>query len=175
MVGGIVLLMLVGFVLMRDEFPWPAALTWQALPERLDDFQIWLLDERTAANPNIIFAIFDGFRAFADWLVVALNDALLWMTWPGVLAAAVLIVLRFGGWRAALVVAAAFVSFAVTGLWEESMQTLALMTAAVALSLAIGVPIGLFAGRNDRVSALRLPQGSTRCRSCRHSPTSCRS
>jgi glycine betaine/proline transport system permease protein len=150
MVGGIVLLMLVGFVLMRDEFPWPAALTWQALPERLDDFQIWLLDERTAANPNIIFAIFDGFRAFADWLVVALNDALLWMTWPGVLAAAVLIVLRFGGWRAALVVAAAFVSFAVTGLWEESMQTLALMTAAVALSLAIGVPIGVFAGRNDR-------------------------
>ncbi len=150
MVGGIVLLMLVGFVLMRDEFPWPAALTWQALPERLDDFQIWLLDERTAANPNIIFAIFDGFRAFADWLVVALNDALLWMTWPGVLAAAVLIVLRFGGWRAALVVAGAFVSFAVTGLWEESMQTLALMTAAVALSLAIGVPIGVFAGRNDR-------------------------
>ena len=150
MVGGIVLLMLVGFVLMRDEFPWPAALTWQALPERLDDFQIWLLDERTAANPNIIFAIFDGFRAFADWLVLALNDALLWMTWPGVLAAAVLIVLRFGGWRAALVVAGAFVSFALTGLWEESMQTLALMTAAVALSLAIGVPIGVFAGRNDR-------------------------
>ena len=30
------------------------------------------------------------------------------------------------------------------------MQTLALMTAAVALSLAIGVPIGVFAGRNDR-------------------------
>jgi glycine betaine/proline transport system permease protein len=151
MVGGIVLLMLVGFVLMRDEFPWPASLTWQALPERLDDLQIWLLDERTAANPNIIFAIFDGFRAFADWLVVALNDALLWMTWPGVLAASVLIVLRFGGWRAALVVAGAFVSFAVTGLWEESIQTLALMTAAVALSLAIGVPIGVFAGRNDRV------------------------
>ena len=150
MVGGIVLLILVGFVLMRNEFPWPASLTWQALPGRLDDFQIWLLDERTAANPNIIFAIFDGFRAFADWLVLALNDALLWMTWPGVLAAAVLIVLRFGGWRAALVVAGAFVSFAITGLWEESMQTLALMTAAVALSLAVGVPIGVFAGRNDR-------------------------
>ncbi len=150
MVGAIVLLILVGFVLMRDEFPWPASLTWQALPGRLDDLQIWLLDERTAANPNIIFAIFDGFRAFADWLVLALNDALLWMTWPGVFAAAVLIVLRFGGWRAALVVAGAFISFAVTGLWEESIQTLALMTAAVALSLAIGVPIGVFAGRNDR-------------------------
>ena len=149
-VGAIVLMMLIGFVLLRDELPWPATLTWQALPERLDDFQIWLLDERTAANPNIIFAIFDGFRAFADWLVVALNDALLWLTWPGVLAGAVLIVLRFGGWRAALIVAGAFVSFAVTGLWEESMQTLALMAAAVFLSLAIGVPLGVLAGRNER-------------------------
>ena len=150
MVGAIVVLMLIGFALLRNDFPWPEALTWQALPERLDDFQIWLLDERTAANPNIIFAIFDGFRAFADWLVIALNDALLWMTWPGVIAAAVLIVLRFGGWRAALVVAGAFVAFAVTGLWEESMQTLALMTAAVVLSLAIGVPLGVLAGRNER-------------------------
>ncbi len=150
MVGAIVVLMLIGLALLRNEFPWPAALTWQALPERLDDLQIWLLDERTAENPNIIFAIFDGFRAFADWLVIALNDALLWMTWPGVLAASVLIVLRFGGWRAALVVAGALVSFALTGLWEESMQTLALMTAAVVLSLAIGVPLGVLAGRNER-------------------------
>ena len=44
----------------------------------------------------------------------------------------------------------AFVSFALMGLWEQSVQTLALMSAAVLLSLAIGVPIGIFAGRNDR-------------------------
>jgi glycine betaine/proline transport system permease protein len=149
-VGAIVLLMLVGFVIFRDELPWPTALTWQALPERLDDFQVWLLDERTAESRNFIFAVFDGFRAFADWLVVALNDGLLWLTWPGLLAAVVLIVLRFGGWRAALVVALAFVSFALMGLWEESVQTLALMLAAVLLSLAIGVPLGVFAGRNER-------------------------
>ena len=48
----------------------------------------------------------------------------------------VLIVLRFGGLRAALIVLAAFVVFALMGLWEESVQTLALMLAAVALSLA---------------------------------------
>ena len=153
MLGAIVLLMLVGFALLRNELPWPAALTWQALPERLDDFQGWLLDERTAENPSIVFAIFDGFRALAEWLVTALNDVLLWLTWPGLLAGAVLIVLRFGGWRAALVTAAAFVSFAVTGLWEESIQTLALMTAAVVLSLAIGVPLGVLAGRNERFLA----------------------
>jgi glycine betaine/proline transport system permease protein len=150
LVGAIVSVVLVGFFLLRNEFPWPAGLTWQALPERLDSLQNWLLDERTAENPNIIFAIFDGFRALADWLVVALNDALLWLTWPGLLAGAVLIVLRFGGWRAALVVLGAFVTFALSGLWEESIQTLALMLAAVLLSLAVGVPLGVVAGRNDR-------------------------
>jgi glycine betaine/proline transport system permease protein len=149
-VAAIVLLMLVGFALLRNEFPWPTSLTWQALPERLDSLQIWLLDQRTADNPNIIFAIFDGFRALADWLVTALDDLLLWMTWPGVIAAAVLIVLRFGGWRPALVVLGAFVSFALMGLWEESIQTLALMLAAVVLSLAVGVPFGVLAGRNER-------------------------
>jgi glycine betaine/proline transport system permease protein len=156
-VAGIIGVMLVGFALLRNEFPWPTSLTWQALPGRLDDFQVWLLDERTAEDRNFVFAIFDGFRALADWLVTALDNALVWLTWPGVLAAAVLIVLRFGGWRAALVVAGAFVSFALMGLWEESIQTLALMSAAVLLSLAVGVPLGVLAGRNERFLRASTP------------------
>ena len=79
------------------------------------------------------------------------------MTWVGTLAAGVLIVLRFGGWRAALIVLAAFVSFALMGLWEESIQTLALMLAAVSLSLLIGVPIGVLAGRSPRVHRAITP------------------
>jgi glycine betaine/proline transport system permease protein len=149
-VAVIVGVMVVAFAALRNEFPWPVSLTWVELPAELDDLQNWLLDQRTAADPNIIFAILDGFRAFAEWLVTAINDVLLWLTWVGTIAACVLLVLRFGGWRAALIVAGAFASFALMGLWEESIQTLALMFAAVSLSLAIGVPIGVFAGRNDR-------------------------
>ena len=156
-VAAILALMLVGFALFRDELPWPASLTWTELPGLLDDFQTWLLEQRTAADPNFIFAIFDGFRAFAEWLVNALTDMLLWLTWVGTFAAGVLIVLRFGGWRAALITAGAFASFALMGLWEESIQTLALMLAAVTLSLAIGVPLGIFAGRNDRVHRAVTP------------------
>jgi glycine betaine/proline transport system permease protein len=149
-VAVIAAVMVVAFAALRDEFPWPGSLTWAELPERLDDLQNWLLDQRTAANPNVVFAILDGFRAFAEWLVGALNDFLLWLTWVGTIAASVLVVLRFGGWRAALIVAGAFASFALMGLWEESVQTLALMLAAVSLSLAIGVPIGVIAGRSPR-------------------------
>ena len=149
-VAVIVGIMVVAFAALRNEFPWPVSLTWVELPAELDDLQNWLLDQRTAADPNIVFAILDGFRALAEWLVIAINDFLLWLTWVGTIAASVLLVLRFGGWRAALIVAGAFASFALMGLWEESIQTLALMFAAVSLSLAIGVPIGIIAGRNDR-------------------------
>jgi glycine betaine/proline transport system permease protein len=66
-------------------------------------------------------------------------------------------VLRFGGLRAALLVLAAFVSFALMGLWEESVQTLALMFAAVSLSLLIGVPFGVLAGRSPRTHRAITP------------------
>ncbi|MGI8780453.1 MAG: ABC transporter permease, partial [Solirubrobacteraceae bacterium] len=156
-VGAVVALMLAAFALLRGELAYPGGLTWSALPERLDSFQSWLLDQRTAEDRNIVFAIFDGFRALADWLVTALDDALVWMTWVGTAAAGVLLVWRFGGWRAALVVLAAFASFALMGLWEQSIQTLALMLAAVALSLAIGMPIGVAAGRSPRVHRAITP------------------
>ena len=64
-VAGIVLLILLGYALLGGDYGWPVSLTWQELPERLDDAQTWLLEERTAENPNIVFAIFDGFRALA--------------------------------------------------------------------------------------------------------------
>ena len=146
--GGIVALMIVAFFLLRNDFAWPASLTWAELPERLDTAQEWLLEQRTAAE-NPFFAILDGFRAFADWLVTALLDFFTWLTWVGTIAAGTILVWRYGGWRAALIVLGAFVSFALMGLWEESIQTLALMTAAVLLSLAVGVPIGIYAGRNE--------------------------
>jgi glycine betaine/proline transport system permease protein len=149
--------MLLAFALLRGDAPWPGGLTWTGLPERLDSLQGWLLEQRTAEDRNIVFTLLDGFRAFADWLVTTANDAMLWMTWVGTLAAAVLVVLRYGGLRAALVVLAAMVSFALMGLWEASVQTLALMLAAVLLSLLIGMPLGVIAGRSWRVHRAITP------------------
>ncbi len=156
-VGLVVALMLLAFAIWRDEFPWPASLTWSQLPAKLDDLQNWLLEQRTAEDPNLIFAIFDGFRTLADWLVTALTNALEWLTWIGTAAAGTLLVWRFGGRRAGLIVLAAFGCFAAMGLWEQSIQTLALMLAAVTLSLIIGMPIGVVAGRSPRVHRAITP------------------
>src|SRR5829696_4440557 len=122
-VAGVVALMVVGYIVWKNEFSWPASLTWEELPRKLDDAQEWLLEQRTEGS-NPFFAVLDGFRAFADWLVTALLNTIEWLTWIGTIAAGTLIVLRFGGRRAALVVFGAFVLFGLLGLWEESMQTL---------------------------------------------------
>jgi glycine betaine/proline transport system permease protein len=147
-VAGILALMLVAYFVFRNDYAWPASLIWDELPRKLDDAQEWLLEQRTEAS-NPFFALLDAFRAACDWLVAAVLNFLEWLTWVGTMAAGTLIVWRFGGWRAALVVLGAFISFALMGLWEESIQTLALMSAAVLISLLIGVPIGIVAGRNE--------------------------
>jgi len=149
--------MLIAYFALKGDYPWPTSLTWSQLPQEIDKAQDWLLEQRTAENPNIFFAILDGFRAFADWLVTALLDFFEALTWVGTMAAGTVIVWRFGGWRAGLIVLAAFVSFAAMGLWEQSVQTLALMLAAVILSLAVGFPLGVIAGRNERFHGAITP------------------
>jgi glycine betaine/proline transport system permease protein len=156
-VAGVVAAMLAVFVGFRAESPWPAALAWNGLGGELDRFQSWLIGQRSGADQNLVFTVFDGFRLLVDDLVAWLTDGLLWLTWVGTATAAVLVVWRFGGWKAALGILAAFASFALIGLWEESVQTLALMTTAVAFSLLVGVPLGIVAGRSDRFQRAITP------------------
>ncbi|MBM2822922.1 MAG: choline transporter permease [Thermoleophilia bacterium] len=155
--AGIVALMYLAYRAWQLEYPWPARLEWNALPFRIDDFQTWLLDQENAEEPSFVFAIFDGFATFVDNLVGWFNQFLLWLTWAGTMAAGTLIALRFGGWRAAAWVGGAFASFALMGLWEESMQTLALMLAAVGLSLSVGIPLGIVAGLSNRFQQAITP------------------
>ena len=102
--------------------------------------------------------------------MTAFIDMFEWLTWVGTIAASVLLVGRFGGWRPALIVFGAFISFALMGLWEESIQTLGLMLAAVLISLAIGMPVGIWPAA-ARASTARSHRRSTRCRSCPPSRT----
>jgi len=148
--AGIVALMYLAYRAWALEYPWPDRLEWHRLTGHLDDFQTWLIDERNAQDPGFVFTIFNSFATFVDHLVNWFDRLLLWLTWVGTTVAGTLIALRFGGWRAAAWVAGAFATFAVTGLWLESMQTLALMLAAVGLSLLVGIPLGIYAGLSDR-------------------------
>ena len=89
-VGAIVGLWLVAYFLLKgQDLGWPASLTWEELPRKLDDAQDWLLEQRTAANPNPVFAVLEGFRSLCEWLVTAFIDIFEWLTWIGTIAASV--------------------------------------------------------------------------------------
>jgi glycine betaine/proline transport system permease protein len=152
--AGLVLAVAVGMVIAffgwRNQVPWPASLTWTSLAHHLDNFQTWLSDNRNVPHPSVFFRAFNGVATFLDDIVGWLTSLFFNLTWVGTTALGVLVVLRFGGRRAALGTLAAFFSFAAMGLWEDSMRTFALMFASVALSLAIGLPLGVLAGRSDR-------------------------
>jgi len=155
--AAIVGVMLVAYFAAKAEYPWPNSIVWNSLTVHLGDFQTWLVDQRNAENPGAVIGAFNSLASFLDDLVTWLTRLLAWMTWVGATVVGVLVALRFGGRRAAIWAGAAFATFAFSGLWEESMQTLALMLAAVSLSLVIGIPLGVLAGRSDRFERAITP------------------
>ncbi|MBM2621901.1 ABC transporter permease subunit [Actinoplanes sp. LDG1-06] len=73
----------------------------------------------------------------------------------------VLVVAAFGtlvsGWRAAGLAALAAAGIAGLGLWQHSMQTLATVLVAIALTMVIGVATGAFCARHDRLATAIRP------------------
>src|SRR5260221_10253091 len=153
----VVLAMVIGFLGWKNQANWPAVLTWNSLSPHLDRFQVWLSNNRNVPHPNLAFTIFNDFANFLDHLVGWLTSFFHKLTWAGTVALGTLVVLRSGGRKAGLGVLAAFGSFAAIGLWEESVQTFSLMLAAVSLSLAVGVPLGVLAGRSTRFNGIVTP------------------
>jgi glycine betaine/proline transport system permease protein len=154
---GVAIAIVVSYFIWKNQLTWPAALTWNSLAHDLDNFQAWLSNNRNVPHPSIVFRVFNGVASFLDHLVGWLTSFFLKLTWVGTTALGTLVVLRFGGRRAALIVLAAFVSFAATGVWDPSVRTFALTFASVSLSLLIGIPLGIWAGRSDRFLRVVTP------------------
>lgn len=77
--------------------------------------------------------------------------------WLGVVALAGYASWAFGNVRVAALAVAGFVFLGLQGLWQESMDTLALTLAAVLVSLLVGIPLGIWAGLSDRVNRAITP------------------
>jgi glycine betaine/proline transport system permease protein len=92
----------------------------------------------------------DAFVRFVLWILRGLR-------WTGVLALTAAIGLTTGGYRAAVWGTLAMFGVGVTGYWDLTMITLALMIVSIVLALAIGIPIGIWTARSERVERLLRP------------------
>lgn len=114
------------------------------------------IDKSRRTSPVLVF-LAEVVRIPVGAFVDLCAEVLATIGWVGVTALAAMLGFALGGRRAGLLALGAFLAFGVLGLWPESMDTLALTFAAVLLSLLVGFPLGIWAGRSDRVMGLLSP------------------
>ncbi|MDQ6795533.1 MAG: ABC transporter permease subunit, partial [Chloroflexota bacterium] len=114
----------------------------------LNGIRDWVDANRTV-NPVFLYVL-GPLREGIDWLDGALTFAFAHINWVAVTAIAGALGLALVSWRTALLVVGSLLTIGLLGLWTETTQTLVLITNAVALSLLIGIPLGVLAGRSDR-------------------------
>jgi glycine betaine/proline transport system permease protein len=101
--------------------------------------------------------VFDVLDSAIDLIVGSLEYVLL--APPALVMVAILgvIALLLAGWRVALFTVLGLVFVISLDLWEAAMETLALVLAATAVALAIGIPIGIIAAKSNAVEAVLRP------------------
>ncbi|GAA3135245.1 ABC transporter permease [Nonomuraea salmonea] len=115
----------------------------------------WIDDHR---NDNPLFLYFLNYiRLFVGQLYSLFQTTLYALGWPGIIGVMGALAWLAGGWRIALLAVGGVSAFGVLGLWESSVDTLALVGVAVLLSLAIGIPIGVWAGLSARTRRAITP------------------
>lgn len=97
-----------------------------------------------------IGAVVNGFSEGIEWLLM-LPPAWLLIT----------IFVGLGLWRIsykfAIFTAVAFILIVMTGFWEQTVVTLGLTFSATLISLLLGVPLGIWAARSERVATIIRP------------------
>jgi len=104
------------------------------------------------------FDAIESLRVFALlWFLNPLRAGFEALPWLGVLAILAALAARLGGIGFALLIAILTFACAAAGLWVPAMQTLYLCGASALVACAIGIPVGLWASRSNRVEAVITP------------------
>ncbi|MGW0942978.1 ABC transporter permease [Streptomyces sp. NPDC002623] len=164
-VGAILLGWLLLFAVLRGK----QTLTLAAAD--LTDLHRWFNDvnDSIGANRNsnpLFLYFFNEIRLVIDNLVTFVQGLISQPTgdrplpqigWLGVVGIAGYVSWAVGNWRVALLAVAGFTFFGLQGLWQESMDTLALTLSAVFVALLFAIPLGVWAGLSDRFNRVMTP------------------
>lgn len=90
-------------------------------------------------------------------LLVWIEDILFRIPWPAFIVGVAILSWRTAGLGMALFAGASLALLATFGLWDSTMETVALVIITVALSILIAVPLGIWASQSDRLDRLLRP------------------
>ncbi|WP_031486562.1 ABC transporter permease [Streptomyces bicolor] len=165
MVGAILVVWLVLFLVLRGKQ------TLALAAADLTDLHRWFNDvnDSIGANRNsnpLFLYFFNEIRLVIDTLVTFVQELISQPSadrpvpqigWLGVVGIAGYVSWAVGNWRVALLAVAGFTFLGLQGLWQESMDTLALTVSAVFVALLFAIPLGVWAGLSDRFNRVITP------------------
>ncbi|MFB7666008.1 ABC transporter permease subunit [Kitasatospora sp. NPDC056138] len=94
---------------------------------------------------------------FTGWVLDPLRSGLQSLPWWSVLLIVGALARLIGTWRTALTAVLAMAATGVLGVWSPSLDTLSQVLAAVAVTVVLGVAVGILAARSHRTEALLRP------------------
>ena len=111
-----------------------------ATGDTIDNAVDWLTDEGDW--------LFDGVSDAIVYTLLNIEDALKWVPWPAIIVALGLLAFAVGRWTLLGFTAVSLLYIGFMDLWPNAIDTIALILVAVIISLAIGLPLGVFGARN---------------------------
>ncbi|MYA61295.1 MAG: proline/glycine betaine ABC transporter permease [Dehalococcoidia bacterium] len=101
--------------------------------------------------------LFNGLSDAVTYALVWIENVLKWIPWPAVVVGLALLSFAVGRWSmfGFTTVALLFIGF--MGLWDNTIDTIALMVVAVAIAIAVGLPLGVLGARNRLADNLMRP------------------
>ncbi len=121
----------------------------QVTGDAIDDAVDWL----TVKGSWLLDALSDG----VTHALVRIEDVLQWIPWPAIIIGLAILSFAVGRWSLLAFTSAALLYVGFMGLWENTIDTIALMVVAVAIAVSIGLPLGVLAARNALADNIMRP------------------
>ncbi len=156
--GALVVLALVGLVALELSLGFVSGFpeSWNVhLADPINEVRNWVVRNQ---NDHWLFSyFFNPLTDFVDAFIRFVENSLLRIPWFVLIGVTMLIAGRALGWPGLVLGFLSAMYFGFVGLWVESIQTFTLMAVAVLIALLLGVPLGIWAARSDRVEAAMRP------------------
>ena len=137
---------------------WAAGFVFPGVQDYPEGFEISTAHMWSDLIKWINVNFYDHLEAVKTWLLfnllIPIKRFLTTVPWVAVVGAVAVAGYRLGGWRLAVLSASLSFFMAVSGNWEKSMITVYLCGVSVLAASVIGIPVGIWAARNDRVHGI---------------------
>ena len=100
---------------------------------------------------------FDGLSTAVTYALINIERVLKWAPWPVVVVGLALLSFAVGRWSLLVFTSLALLFIGFMDLWENTMDTVALMMVAVAFAVSIGLPLGVVGTRSRMADSLMRP------------------